>query len=91
MQYLDALGNPMIIGETYGFCQSVNGCTDIKLGELTHFTKTGRASLKVFRSSHCLYNSKLKTELVESRASIYPFKLFPVNKTNLPKIKENEQ
>ena len=85
---LDALGNPLIEGATYGFCQSANAHTDIKLGVFTHFTETGRASLKIFRHTDCLYGDRKTTKEVDKRATVYPFKLFPVDRNQLSDIEK---
>ena len=38
---LDALGNPIVIGGTYGYTQSANGHSSASVGTVTQFTSAG--------------------------------------------------
>lgn len=76
----DALGNDIIIGNTYGFSRNKNGVNIIKLGVVTERTPTGFASLKINQSFSSVYN--IQPELDKNqhyeKVKIKPFMLFPI-------------
>jgi hypothetical protein len=79
IMFIDALGNPIVIGNVYGYSRSQNGCNSIHIGEAIKETKTGLLTMKVLHTRTGYSN---KTEPVEPPArtvSIKPVLIFPVN------------
>jgi len=78
----DALGNPIKIGNTYGYTTDNSGYTTVTLGKAKNFTPTGRVSLNVIhtetrlRGHELIDNNNWNTAKI---VSIQSMKLFPVN------------
>lgn len=77
----DALGNEIIIRNTYGVARCTGGQNTIKLGVVEKLTPFGFALLKIKKSfiSDSL-DQPLKIEVGRiTRVKVKPFMLFPIN------------
>jgi len=77
----DALGNDIIIGNTYGFARCDNGINTIKLGVVEGKTPTGFASLKIDQAFSSAYNDQpinVNCEQKYEKVKVKPFMLFPI-------------
>ncbi|MFW6247099.1 MAG: hypothetical protein ACOC22_02910 [bacterium] len=78
----DALGNPIVIGKTYGYSRNANGLTFIRVGTITKETKE-KVTLKVLYAKRGLYSDELENEKLEKEhISIKSNMLFPVDLNN---------
>lgn len=80
---LDALGNPIVIGATYGYTQSVNGHSTANVGTVKRITPKGMVSLSVTMKRKGLWNCV--PDVVElgdkpKNATVKPIHLFPIGK-----------
>ena len=76
----DALGNPIIIGNTYGYSQNQNGVTYVRIGKAIKETNQ-KITLKVEESKTGIYNNELKNNpLQKDHISVKSNMLFPINK-----------
>lgn len=83
----DALGNPLIIGQTYGYSRSDNGVTTVRIGKLIRVTEK-QVSLEVTESKRALYSNDLeKSSLTNFVISVKANGLFPVYTELLTKLK----
>jgi hypothetical protein len=72
-EYKDAFGNPIVLGQTYGYTQNSNGVTHTFYGEALRFTAKGYLSIKVEKRFSALYTANVKeTEIGRSVSSIKP-------------------
>jgi len=76
----DALGNEIIIGNTYGFARCDNGINTIKLGVVAGTTPSGFASLKINNAFSSAYNDQpvLRDNLANKKVNVKSFMLFPI-------------
>ena len=86
-EIVDALGNPIEIGRTYGYTEKSSGITRIKYGIANNITATGRVTMKIFYQKEYCYEKlyKRSTGEIEARSSIRGFCLFPVDRDNINK------
>lgn len=78
---LDALGNPIVIGGTYGYTQSSSGVSSANVGSVTRFTPKGMVSLEVTMKRVGLWNNLPKVEKIGDRpikVTVKPIHLFPI-------------
>jgi hypothetical protein len=83
----DALGNELVIGQTYGYSRSDNGITTVKIGKLIKITEK-QVSLEVLESKTALYSDTLKDTSLGRNISVKANGLFPVYTELLSKIKK---
>jgi hypothetical protein len=84
----DALGNDLIIGQTYGYSRNHNGLTTVKVGKLVKITAK-QVSLEVEQSKGALYNRDVKDqEFTNKTISVHANGLFPVYTELLETIRE---
>jgi len=76
----DALGNDIIIGNTYGYSRNKSGLNMIKLGVVVESKKTGLVALKIDKSFVSVYNEQPEIEdhWKNQKINIKPFMLFPI-------------
>lgn len=76
----DALGNEIIIGNSYGFSRNKSGLNIVKLGVVVGKTETGFASLKIKKEFQSVYDEQ--PELIEKsnyeKVKVKSFMLFPI-------------
>ncbi len=79
---LDALGNPIIVGGTYGYSQSSNGHSHSSSGTVQRVTPKGMVSLHITMKRECLYNKSPQLITINQplRATVKPIHLFPIGK-----------
>lgn len=76
---LDALGNKIIFGRSYGYSTDQNGITEINIGIVESITPKGYITILVKRSiSQYTTNGERHESLLEKRTSVKPIKLFPL-------------
>lgn len=75
----DALGNPIVIGNIYGYASNHNGFTHIVVGKAKNVKK--KVSLEVISFKRSLYNHVPEDETQEHGKTITTraINLFPVN------------
>lgn len=79
MEKLDALGNKIIFGRSYGYSTDQNGITEINIGIVESITPKGYITILVKRRiSQYTTNSERHESLLEKRTSVKPIKLFPL-------------
>jgi len=79
MEKLDALGNKIIFGRSYGYSTDQNGITEINIGIVESITPKGYITILVKRSiSQYTTNGERHESLLEKRTSVKPIKLFPL-------------
>jgi hypothetical protein len=83
----DALGNDLIIGQTYGYSRSENGITTVKVGKLVKITDK-QVSLEILESKTALYSGDLKDRKPGRNISVKANGLFPVYTELLSQIKK---
>lgn len=83
----DALGNPIVMGNTYGYSLDNDGYTKVSIGVAKKFTPTSKVSLVVhtIRDTEYHYGTTLQ-EGLNKKVAVKPIKLFPVY---LPKKEED--
>ena len=76
----DALGNEIIIGNSYGFSRNKSGVNIIKLGFVVGQTETGFASLKIKKEFQSVYNDQPTLEPFSNyeKVKVKSFMLFPI-------------
>lgn len=75
----DALGNEIIIGNSYGYAKNKSGMNVIKLGVVVGQTNTGFASLKINKEFQSAYNDQPTPELSNyEKVKVKSFMLFPI-------------
>jgi hypothetical protein len=80
--HCDALGDPIIIGETYGWSINNHGYTHVITGVAEKFTEKG-VTIKVKTSIRCLYDDDPKPIKVKERINLRGIGIFPINKPNI--------
>ena len=79
--HFDAIGNPIILGMTYGYSKNVNGFSTVTIGEAVKFTKNG-VSLKVTIAKRSLWGHEFKNLVIgddiKECVNINGMMLFPV-------------
>jgi hypothetical protein len=75
---VDALGNPIVIGGTYGYSTNKGGWSRTVVGTAMSTTPTGRVSLQVIRAETFLYGNKSEYNPGGEKSSIRSHMLFPV-------------
>lgn len=84
----DALGNDLIIGQTYGYSRNHNGLTTVKVGKLVKITSK-QVSLEVEQSKGALYDRDVKDQEYTNKViSVHANGLFPVYTKLLSQIKK---
>ena len=80
MEQLDALGNPIIIGNLYGYSIRSKYDTHVIIGTVIKFTDTNRVTLKPTRKRVGFNIGGLVTEKKElpKSVSVQPLYLFPI-------------
>ena len=79
MEKLDALGNKIIFGRSYGYSTDQNGTTEINIGTVESVTPKGYITILVKRRiSQYTTNSERHENLLAKRTSVKPIKLFPL-------------
>lgn len=75
----DALGNPIIVGNVYGYASNHNGYTHIVVGKAKNVNK--KVSLEVISFKRSLYNYAPEDETLTHAKTITTraINLFPVN------------
>ena len=74
----DALGNYLVIGQTYGYSRSDNGITTVKIGKLVKINEK-MVSLEVEESKRARYTNDLeKRDCTSKIISVKANGLFPV-------------
>ena len=75
----DALGNEVILGETYGVSVDSNGVTTITIGVAVKETKTG-ITLEVIQRRSGLYHDAptIDNTYIKNKMTAKALKLFPV-------------
>lgn len=79
---LDAVGNTITIGNSYGFTQSSNGISTANIGIVEKFTKTGRVSMRLFQKRVGVYNTLPDLQELGNdpvRVSVKAIHVFPVD------------
>jgi len=83
----DALGNPLIIGQVYGYSRVDNGITTVKIGRLVKINEQ-LITLEVDESKHGVYSDNLETRKIKKKTvSVKANGLFPVYTELLTKLK----
>lgn len=78
---VDALGDPIVIGNRYGYSTSANGIARTVIGEALNFTKGGRVTLKVESLKTFLYGKLIPNGISEraEKISMHSHMIFPVS------------
>jgi hypothetical protein len=80
----DALGNPIVISQRYGYSRNENGFTYVRVGKVTKINEKS-VTMEVEISKRALYNGELEEEkLTNSKISIKSNMLFPVGAISTP-------
>jgi len=76
----DAIGNEIIIGNSYGFSRNKSGVNIIKLGVVVGKTDTGFASLKIKEEFQSVYDERpeLMPFSTYQKVKVKSFMLFPI-------------
>lgn len=80
----DALGNPIEIGEKYGYSTTSSGWARTVVGKALKANEaTGKVSISVERVQHYLYGAKTSGHTVDAdKVSVRSLMLFPVRDTS---------
>ena len=79
MEKLDALGNKIIFGRSYGYSTEQNGITEINIGIVESITPKGYVTILLKRRiSQYTTNGERHENLLEKRTFVKPIKLFPL-------------
>jgi len=79
----DALGNPIIIGNDYGYAFNKNGHNQVSIGKILRETTENKVTMRVYNSYHSIYNDNLKPEERKFfSVSVKSIMLFPINNPN---------
>lgn len=80
----DALGNPIVMGKTYGYSTDSNGFTRSTIGNVTKINpENGNISLKVIKSVRGLYFDEPDEKGKAKSVSVKSMKLFPINANDI--------
>jgi hypothetical protein len=75
---LDALGNPIVFGKTYGYSQSTNGRMSVTTGIALKTNKGGRITLEVLSASRSYGGGERRDKTNgANKVTVSPFILFP--------------
>jgi hypothetical protein len=75
----DALGNPIVIGNKYGYSRNQNGFTTVRIGIIVKINEKS-VSMQVTEAKISFYDNKLKDEKLPSKKiSMRSDSLFPIN------------
>lgn len=75
----DALGNPMKIGQIYGYSNNKNGFTSVTVGKFVKETEK-MASLEVIFKGSALYSKDIKEDIIYKKIiSCKANMLFPIH------------
>jgi hypothetical protein len=75
----DALGQEIEIGKHYGYSNSSNGLTTVKVAKAIAITKTGMLSMEVISHKSAIYNDELIRQDNGKNINVKPSCLFPVD------------
>ena len=77
----DALKQPVIIGNTYGYSASAGSRITVVVGKAVKLTPKGNMSIQVISRRNYLYGEELPPDNYPSSAvvSVHPCHLFPVS------------
>ena len=76
---LDALGNKIIFGRSYGYSTDQGGSTEINIGIVESITPKGYITILVKRRiSQYTTNGERHENLFKKRTFVKPIKLFPL-------------
>ena len=79
MEKLDALGNKIIFGRSYGYSTDQGGSTEINIGIVESITPKGYITILLKRRiSQYTTNGERHENLLEKRTFVKPIKLFPL-------------
>lgn len=76
-EHLDALENPIVIGDTYGYTSSENGFSKVTIGRASKFTTTGKVTLTDIKVRRFLYGKKIDCDHANT-SSVSAHLVFPV-------------
>jgi len=75
----DALGNPVVMGNCYGYSQSTNGSSSVVIGEAVNETKTG-ITLRALSKLRSIYSDEGSSQKIDKQSvTVKAIHLFPVN------------
>lgn len=78
---LDALGNPIVIGGTYGYTQSTSGISTANVGTVRRITPKGMVSLSVTMKRKGVWNCVPDVVTIGAKpisATVKAIHLFPI-------------
>lgn len=86
-KHLDAIGNPIILGHTYGWARNDNGFTFVTIGIAEKFTEKG-VTFKIISAKRSLWDDEPEMLTIGStqyngikeKINIRGIMVFPVNK-----------
>lgn len=79
MEKLDALGNKIIFGRSYGYSTDQGGSTEVNIGTVESVTPKGYITILLKRRiSQYTTNGERHENLLEKRTFVKPIKLFPL-------------
>ncbi len=74
----DALGNEIVFGKRYGYCQNSSGLTTITIGIAEKFTNTG-VTLKIESQKSAIYQDEATPQKFEkANVTVKCLNLFPI-------------
>ena len=76
---LDALGNPIVIGNSYGYTQSVNGISTATLGIAVRETEKGVTLRTVSKVKALYYDDPTPCDIDKNSSNVKAIHLFPVD------------
>ncbi|AFF28138.1 gp140 [Sphingomonas phage PAU] len=74
----DATGKEIVIGEKYGYSQSTNGYSDVRIGIAKSFTPKGLLTLTEVKATRSLYNDEAIETGHKGTCSVKPSMLFKI-------------
>ena len=79
LSHNDALGQPVVIGATYGYTISSSGITDVVTGKAEKFTEKG-VTLRIISRTKYVYGnlSDMPSRSDKPTVSVYSCNLFPI-------------
>jgi hypothetical protein len=82
MPSIDALGDPIVMGQSYGYVNEGSGITRVVVGIADSVTKTGKISLVVVDVKYYVYGSPSARDREDpaTKVSVKGCMLFPVQK-----------
>lgn len=77
--YLDALGQPIIIGDTYGYSDTSSGFTYVVIGKAKKITEKGFVTIQAILKKTQLYMNEVEIDhKYGASCSVKPLKLFKI-------------